>query len=63
MKKIVYSLVFVSILSVTCSSCVKTCYTCSIGIDSSKLCESDYASKEEYQEQIKITKALGYTCK
>lgn len=63
MKKIVYSLVFVSILSITCSSCVKSCYTCAIGVDSSKLCESDYATKKEYQAQVKITKALGYTCK
>jgi hypothetical protein len=63
MKKLIYTFLFAVTLSVTCSSCVKDCYNCSIGADSSKLCESDYASKKVYLEQLKITKALGYTCK
>ncbi len=63
MKKLIYTFLFATTLSISFSSCVKDCYTCTIGVDSSNLCQTDYASKKEYQEQIKITKALGYTCK
>ncbi len=63
MKKLIYTFLFASTLTITCSSCVKDCYTCSIGADSDKLCETDYETKKIYLEQLKVTKALGYTCK
>jgi hypothetical protein len=46
------------------SSCVKDCYSCTIGNNETiSLCKADYASAKEYKSQLTVVKTLGYNCK
>jgi hypothetical protein len=50
--------------SATLSSCVKDCYSCTIGNNETvNLCKKDFSSTKEYNAQLKVVKTLGYNCK
>ena len=66
MKK--YFLFCFIIVSISIASCKKKCVECGncptgITLDKTTLCRDDFASQDEYDQAVAVTKAFGCDCK
>ncbi len=62
-SKIKKTILFLSFLfTLTIVSCGKNCHTCKKDLESNKVCESKYDTKEEFESAIRFNELSGYTC-
>ena len=64
--KLILSILFIS--SFTLMSCSKKCVECAdcpseVTLEQSEVCESDFDSKDEYDQAVAVIEAFGCECK